>query len=226
MTRPSIRNVLPAVVCLTAFGALLAGCGAPLAPVEEKEAAEASLRAAVGGRQSAVAVAAHTIHREEGGLLCADCHTPHGGMMMSPLLQFSSKAFIPGGPPPTRDAATHTCSNVACHMVPVGTYQYWKLVGDEEWVLYEVAYGGAVTTPPWGEALRGACRACHASPPSPAAGAWHSPTHGGGGINAECSLCHPGVAKVNGELVVTGQGHKNGVVDVTPQWKSRCFGCH
>jgi hypothetical protein len=226
MTPSRIARDLVASAATASLLLLGSGCGAPLAPVEEKETAEASLRAVPGGRASAVAMSAHTIHREEGGLLCADCHTPHNPMMPGPLFRWSPKAYIPGGPPPTLDAATHTCSTVACHMVPVGTYQYWKLVGDDEWLLYEATYGGPVRTAPWGEALRGACRACHASPPSPAAGAWHSPTHGGGGINAECSLCHPNVSKVNGELVISGQGHKNGVVDVTPQWKSRCFGCH
>lgn len=37
---------------------------------------------------------------------------------------------------------------------------------------------------------------------------------------------YPGVGKVNGELVIAGTTHKNGTVDVTPRWRSTCFGCH
>jgi hypothetical protein len=34
------------------------------------------------------------------------------------------------------------------------------------------------------------------------------------------------VTRVNGELVLSGTTHKDGKVDVTPKWKSTCFGCH
>jgi len=211
---------------LLAAGAtfLISGCGGNKAPIAEEEAA-ARLRVPPRGSALAVPTSAHTIHMTDVGMQCTDCHTPHGGSFVS-IFRFPAVAYIPNGPAPSLDAATHTCSNVACHMVPAGTYTYWFQGGDGEVYPEEVAYGGPVTTPSWLEALRGACRACHASPPSPAAGAWHSPTHGGGGINADCSLCHPNVTKVNGELVLSGTTHKDGVVNVTPRWKSRCFNCH
>ena len=224
MTYVRIDRVVAACLLLAGATFLLPGCGGSEAPIAEEEAA-ASLRKAPRGMASAVAASAHSIHTNDAGMQCTDCHTPHGMSFVS-LFRFPPAAIIPNGPAPSLDTVTKTCSNVACHMVPVGTYAVLGDGGDGEAYLNEVTYGGPVTTPPWGEALRGACRACHGSPPSPAVGAWHSPTHGGGGTRAECSLCHPGVTKVNGELVLSGTTHKNGVVDVAPRWRSTCFGCH
>ena len=222
----SLRDgrILAASLLVAAGTLLLPGCGGNEAPIAEEEAA-AKLRAAPRGMASAVAASGHSIHMNDVGMACTDCHTPHGGSFVS-IFRFPASAYIPNGPAPSLDTVAKTCSNVACHMVPVGSYAYWAIGGDGEPFLNEVSYGGPVVTPPWTEALRGACRACHGSPPSPAAGAWHSAMHGGGGARAECSLCHPGVTMVNGELVLSGTTHKNGVVDVTPKWKSTCFGCH
>jgi predicted CxxxxCH...CXXCH cytochrome family protein len=224
MTHLRSGRILAASLLAASATFLLPGCGGTEAPIAEEEAA-ARLRVPRKGMGLAVPASAHSIHTNDVGMQCTDCHTPHGGSFVS-IFRFPAAAYIPGGPAPSLDAATHTCSNVACHMVPAGTYAYWAIGGDGEPYVKEAAYGGPVTTPPWTEAMRGACRACHASPPSPAAGAWHSPTHGGGGARAACSLCHPNINLVNGDLVLTGTTHKNGVVDVAPRWKSSCFGCH
>ena len=198
---------------------LLSGCGGE--SLIEKEAAT-GIR--VTRQEMAIASIddmGHSIHYWTVPMACTDCHGGHGT-----AIRFPAVAQIPGAPAPSFDTTAHTCSNVSCHSVPVGTYQYWKWIGEEEWVLTEVTYGGPVTTPNYFEAVFKACRSCHASPPSPAAGAWHSPSHGGGGVGVECSLCHPGVTKVDGKLVISGTTHRNGTVDVAPKWRSTCFGCH
>jgi hypothetical protein len=163
----------------------------------------------------------HSIHYWVVKLACTDCHGGHG----TPI-KFPAIAQIPGEPAPSFDTTAHTCSNVSCHSVPQGTYSCWAIGGDGEVYPNSVTYGGPVATPSYLEAVLGACRSCHASPPSPAAGVWHSPTHGGGGARAECSLCHPGVSKVDGKLVLSGATHRNGIVEVVPKWRSTCFGCH
>lgn len=144
-----VRNDRVVAACLLLAGAtfLLPGCGGSEAPIAEEEAA-ASLRKAPRGMASAVAASAHSIHTNDAGMQCTDCHTPHGMSFVS-LFRFPPAAIIPNGPAPSLDTVTKTCSNVACHMVPVGTYAYWAMGGDGEAYLNEVTYGGPVTTPPW-----------------------------------------------------------------------------
>jgi predicted CxxxxCH...CXXCH cytochrome family protein len=198
---------------------LLPGCGSE--SLIEKEAATGIRVTHREMANASIDDMGHSIHYWTVPMTCTDCHGGHGTPIRFPAL-----AQIPGAPAPSFDPTAHTCSNVSCHSVPRGTWTYWTMGGDGE--LYEnaVEYGGPVTTPNYFEAVFKACRSCHASPPSPAAGAWHSPSHGGGGQRAECSLCHPGVTKVDGKLVISGTTHRNGTVDVTPAWKSTCFGCH
>jgi predicted CxxxxCH...CXXCH cytochrome family protein len=219
------------VVAICALLALsLGGCGQ-----------ETSLEGEAGANL-VVAVDSHLTHRVNGGTTCNDCHCTGAGCV-SPnvhLLAFAPRAIAPGRPLPTFDLATQTCSNVACHMVPAGTFTYWSMGGDGEPAEAQVSYGGVpVTTPNWDSATTGSCRACHTAPPSPAAGAWHSGQHGSTAAMNDCSLCHPDVVLVNGALEISTATtcgptrtascaalHRNGVVDVTPRWSSRCFGCH
>lgn len=172
----------------------------------------------------------HELHLTRTAAECLDCHTPHDGVF-APLVSFSDRVRLPGGPDPVLND-DRSCSNVACHMVPAGTFTYWTMGGDGEPTLAQVSYGGRpVRTPPWAEATSDGCRACHANPPRPAAGPWHSGSHGnvvGGALNA-CSLCHPSVVIVNGALTIRAgyeTVHRNGVVEVAAQWRPRCFGCH
>ena len=192
----------------------LSGCGSEV-PVAEGEAP----RVLATPREAGLAVPAdpHVLHRTAASTTCADCHAAHGGMMGTALISLGARAVAPWRPAPSFDPVAKTCSNVACHMVPAGTFTYWFVGGDGEPVENTVNYGGVpVTTPPWSQAMSGACRACHGSPPSPYAGVWHSGFHGGTSatLNA-CTLCHPNTAL-----------HGNGVVDVAPRWKASCFGCH
>jgi hypothetical protein len=139
-----------------------------------------------------------------------------------------------------------TCSSVACHSVPAGTFTYstydW---GTEEVVWVSVPYGGGAsqTTPSWYTTGGSSCTACH---PLPASNyTWHSGYHGGTASNNSCQLCHPDAVGVTGPGgVVTGVAlstatncgparnqpcaalHANGAMDVTPRWSSSCFGCH
>lgn len=208
------------------LGALVVATSIALACGGEREGTPAL----VGSEAALTAIDPHALHLTRAGAECMDCHMPHDGVF-APLVSFSDKARIPGGPEPVLEA-DRTCSNVACHMVPAGTFTFWFQGGDGEPALSTVRYGGVpVRTPPWPEATSDGCRACHGAPPSPAAGAWHSGFHGGaagGALNA-CALCHPSVAAVNGALVIrTGfeAMHRNGIVDVAARFASRCFGCH
>lgn len=221
---------VPVVVVSALLALSLAGCGQDVPPT--------------GEAQSALVAPAdpHLTHRVNGGTTCNDCHC-RGTGCVSPnvyLLSFSPRAIAPGRPLPTFDLATQTCSNVACHMVPAGTFTYWSVGGDGEPVEAQVSYGGVpVTTPAWDSATTGSCRACHTAPPTPSAGAWHSGLHGSSAAMNECSLCHPDVVRVDGELQISTAStcgpagnapcaalHRDGVVDVAPRWSSRCFGCH
>ncbi len=219
---------------------LAAGCGGE-AP--EEGAAAPTLRTRSEVSTAATAADPHVLHRTLAFTQCADCHSAHGGMMGTALIGFGPRAYAAGQPAPTFDPAAKTCSNVACHMVPAGNFTYYFPGGDGEVVETTVGYGGVpVTTPPWNQALSGACRACHTAPPTPSRGAWHSGFHGNtaaAALNA-CSLCHPDVVlTTTGELALstaTNCGplrnqpcaalHRNGAVDVQPRWKSSCFGCH
>jgi predicted CxxxxCH...CXXCH cytochrome family protein len=217
---------------------LASGCGGEAPEMD----APAAIRSRSEVSTAATAMDPHTLHRTLAATQCADCHSSHGGMMGTALISFGPRAILPGQPAPSFSPTAKTCSNVACHMVPAGTYTFWFPGGDGEPMEFIVSYGGVpVTTPSWGSALSGACRACHASPPSPSSGAWHSGFHGGtasAALNA-CSLCHPNVVVLNGELAIStamncgpmrnqscAALHRNGVVDMSPKFKSSCFGCH
>lgn len=223
-------QVVATPVVVSALLVALAGCGQDVSPGGE---AVSDLVAPVDP---------HLTHRVNGGTTCNDCHC-RGTGCVSPnvyLLSFAPTAIAPGRPLPTFDLATQTCSNVACHMVPAGTFSYWSVGGDGEAIEAQVPYGGVpVTTPPWDSATTGSCRACHGAPPSPSAGTWHGGQHGSTAAMSECSVCHPDVVKVNGVLEISAAStcgptrtascaalHRNGVVDVAPRWSSRCFGCH
>ncbi|WP_176066107.1 CxxxxCH/CxxCH domain c-type cytochrome [Anaeromyxobacter diazotrophicus] len=157
------------------------------------------------------------------------------------LISFAPVATASGLPRPSYDIASQTCSNVACHMVPAGTFTYYACGVDSEATLERASFGGTpVTTPPWYSAVAGGCVSCHDNPPDARTKTWHSGTHGGDAAMNECSFCHPDVTSSGGVLTLSqatncGPGgtfgpcaalHRNGTVEVAPRWRSSCFGCH
>lgn len=173
---------------------------------------------------------------------CKTCHVCGGVLQFDP----AGPAVAAGQPAPAFDAVTKTCSNVACHSVPAGTYTYsvydWST---ETAVPMTVPYGGgaAQTTPSWYATGGSSCAACHPLPASPYN--WHGGYHGGSSATNSCQLCHQdAVGFTSTAGVVSGAAivqtstcgpqrnqpcppfHGNGIVDVTPQWASACIGCH
>ena len=153
-----------------------------------------------------------------GGVLCFDSNGP---------------AVAPGQPLPSFDATAKTCSNIACHGVPTGTFSYYFPGGDGEPVLNTVTYGGTtVATPSWYATGLG-CGACHGNPPrngSNGSNAWHSGYHAGGPTTApnQCQFCHPDASGSGGigTTITNPTLHANGVVNVQATFRSSCFGCH
>jgi hypothetical protein len=116
--------------------------------------------------------------------------------------------------------------------------------------------GSGAGTPNWYAAPGLGCNACHGYPPTYNGGAyaWHSGLHGLGISNGNtCQMCHPDATgayvyggppsyvTTSGGLIAScapgtfcsapgaitnGSLHGNGVVDVSPSFRSACFGCH
>lgn len=141
-------------------------------------------------------------HGKHAAFVCKTCHVVGGVFSFDPI----GAAVAPSPTPlPSFNASTKTCSNVACHGVPAGTFSYY-FPGNETDAdgypipeLKTVHYGGsmAASTPSW-YATGVGCSACHGNPPangSDGSNAWHSGFHANnqnvGAIppNA-CELCH------------------------------------
>lgn len=165
-----------------------------------------------------------------------DCRTCHriGGRL---AFDRSGPAYGAGLPAPSFDAASKTCSNVACHGVPAGTFSYYFPGGDGEPVLNTVSYGGtsAGQTPSWYATGASGCKACHGDPPatgSNGSNVWHSGYHGGGGPSSpqnQCQFCHPDASSPGngiGDTITNPSLHANGTVNVQATFKTSCFGCH
>jgi predicted CxxxxCH...CXXCH cytochrome family protein len=227
MTRSLLRRSV-AVLSLAAAIALFAhGCGEQLG---SQEIGRASLAAVVQSGPTCSPTGAHAKHAP---FDCKTCHNCGGVLQFDP----AGRAVGAGLPPPAFDNAAKTCSSVACHGIPAGTYTYFFPGGDGEPVQNTVSYGGtSLTTPSW-YATGAGCTACH-NYPRAGAYVWHSGQHGGGN---DCQLCHSDAVSVNG--VATGLSaatncgpgrnlpcaslHANGSVDVrTDNFKPSCFGCH
>jgi predicted CxxxxCH...CXXCH cytochrome family protein len=124
----------------------------------------------------------------------------------------------------TRSGAT--CASTYCHGGYSGTYTYtaWDW-GLDQPVPVTVAYAGKNATPVWTSGAM-TCSSCHDNPPHN--GVWHSGSHGYDASYNVCELCHPDASgtAAGGTAITNLALHVNGVVDVTPQWGSNCFGCH
>ena len=171
---------------------------------------------------------------------CGGCHRMEGfGALLwfeqpvNPDTGLRRPAYLAGdaAPLPTisgTDGGPRTCSNVACHGVPAGTFSYFFPDGSGEPTFNTVDFGGVyATTPVWGT-TGNTCTACHGNPPRN--GAWHGGQHAGGPTAAtnQCQFCHPDATGSNGRgTAITNLSlHLNGVVNVQARFKSSCFGCH
>jgi hypothetical protein len=132
-----------------------------------------------------------------------------------------------GGAQPRWDRASGTCAATYCHGNYSGTYVYgiWDWGADELVTVY-YPYAGKKATPGWADGPV-TCASCHGNPPS-GGNTWHSGLHGYDASYRECQLCHPDATSVGGigTAISNPAQHVNGIVEVTPRWSNRCFGCH
>ncbi|RII26039.1 MAG: hypothetical protein CXR30_16900 [Geobacter sp.] len=181
---------------------------------------------------------------------CKACHDLNKGSLFIASGSFfkdSSKgAFLAGGPAPAftpsgrwtvpNSANAASCSNVACHNIPAGTFTYyiWDW-GIDEAVPVTVNYGGmSNATALWQDNTATNCNSCHGNPPK-SGYVWHSGVHGNfmPGAN-NCETCHPDARSnvaADGRTILSNyitapSQHKNGTVDVVAKFSSKCFGCH
>ena len=185
-------------------------------------------------------------HAKHGTYTCATCHFCAGTVSFDP----AGPAVAAGQPAPTFDATAKTCSSVACHGVPAGTYSFYFPESDENSELQTVPFGGtAGATPSW-YATGQACTACHDLTYQGAKYPWHSGQHGSTVPNGNaCFTCHMDAI---GTVLTTGPSpdtalntanncppgspypgttscrsyHANGALNVNGRFTSRCFGCH
>lgn len=164
---------------------------------------------------------------------CTTCHACGGVVQFDP----AGPATIAGGPLPAFDAVAKTCSSVACHGVPAGTFSYSFPDANGDPTLQTVAYGSGAPrpTPSWYTTGVATCTACHDDPPrdgSTGSNVWHSGYHGGqgpSGARNQCQLCHPDAYSPGdgvGTTITDASLHRNGRVDVQATFTSACFGCH
>ncbi|MHB8875852.1 MAG: CxxxxCH/CxxCH domain c-type cytochrome, partial [Myxococcaceae bacterium] len=166
------------------------------------------------------------------------CHSCGG------VLQFASPGpAIGSGPSPTFDATSKTCSSVACHGIPSGTFTYPFQGGDGEVVWNTVSYGSSTSETPSWYASFGSCGGCHGNPPG-GGYVWHSGRHAGQGPTGtanQCQFCHPDAVSTNaiatGLSTATNCGpngtygscaalHNNGTLEVRAKFTPRCMYCH
>jgi hypothetical protein len=169
-------------------------------------------------------------HAKHGAFACSACHKVAG------RLSFDSAgpAYAAGQSAPRFDATAKTCSNVACHGVPAGTFSFYFPDGSGDPALNTVGYGGATQTTPSWYATGATCGACHGNPPRAPDGSfypWHSGQHGGQGPTGtynQCQFCHPDATGANGQgtAITNPTLHANGTVNVQARFTSACFGCH
>ena len=215
MKRSSIRRGVAVPFVLSAI--LASGCGQPqTAPGDESAA-----RAAAALTQDAVVPPGQACtptgkHAEHGGFACTTCHQCAGTLSFD-----ASRA----GPSAAFDATAKTCSNVACHSVPAGTFTYYTYDYDtEQTVAHSVPYGGSEGSAGanWYAPSGMSCNACHGYPPkyNGTAYAWHTGMHGLGTSNGNaCTLCHP---DASGAYVYGGPpsyvGTSGGLISSCPEY--------
>jgi predicted CxxxxCH...CXXCH cytochrome family protein len=244
MASSLLRRVV-SVASIAAAGALLAaGCGtrAP-EPAAEGPGAAVSKIAPDLAAASAGACMPTGAHPKHAAYACTVCHLQSGSLCFDP----AGPATIAGAPPPSFEVAAKTCSSVACHRVAPGTFVYSFPGGDGEPETRSAPYGSASApaTPSW-YATGAGCRACHDLSYGGTRYVWHSGLHGGGNGCALCHLDATGTATPTGPSAdsaistattcppnpppsgtrACSSYHANQVVNVTPKFRTSCFGCH
>ena len=182
-------------------------------------------------------------HGKHDKYACTTCHRVGGRLAFDP----AGPAYGTGTPAPSFDAGTKTCSSVACHGVPAGVYNYdvWDY-GTESLEPRSVPYGGnAGPTPSWYATGLG-CTACHNLTYGGITYSWHLSTHGRPFVTTgnRCETCHLDATGTLGAtnwalstatncppLAPTGttecaKYHANGILNVTPVYRSGCSSCH
>jgi hypothetical protein len=171
-------------------------------------------------------------HGKHGGFDCKVCHKVGGRLVFDK----TGPAYAAGKPAPGFDATAKTCSNVACHGVPAGTFTITSIDGNgDPYDTVLTVYGNtAAATPSW-YVTGSTCTGCHPNPPrngTNGSNVWHSGYHGNQGptgVDNQCQFCHPDASSPNdgiGDTITNTTLHANGVVNVQATFKSTCFNCH
>ena len=194
-----------------------------------------------GGTADPIRVGAHTKHLAPAlanPFDCGVCHVKPAGILSpghiddpTPVATVTFGGIagqVPPGSAPSWNRTTAGCASTYCHGNYAGVFAYsaWDWGTDSAYTVY-VNYVGNRATPGWTSGPM-TCGSCHGNPPG-GTGTWHSGHHGnaGDGYN-ECQLCHPDASSVGGvgQSITNPAQHVNGIVEVTPRWTSKCFGCH
>jgi predicted CxxxxCH...CXXCH cytochrome family protein len=182
-----------------------------------------------GGTADPVRVGAHTAHVTASStapaFACAVCHVEPASALSAghvdgptATVTFGGVATLSGAAP-AWNRATATCGTTYCHGGYSGVYNYTGRDGNGDPIPLSVAYTGSMASPAWTDGVQG-CFSCHRG--GAPVGYWHTGLHTAGN---NCDLCHPD-ANAAGTAITNTSLHLNGVVDVTPKWKSTCFNCH
>lgn len=238
----SVRQSSLALSFVVLVAAVVAACGQvttgeesqPVRGIRAAGPASASLTAeqtCVPGEPACTPTGAHAKHTTD----CTECHAVAGRL----AFKLNGLAYGPGWtsakPRPTFDAVAKTCSNVACHAMPSGSFSYFFPGGDGEPVYNTVTIAGSAgrTTPSWYATGSSTCTGCHDNPPrngSSGSNVWHSGYHNGGPNDPpnQCQYCHPDATGANGvgTAITNPSLHGNGVFNVQARFTSACFGCH
>lgn len=189
-----------------------------------------------GGVADPLRVGAHTKHlvpTVASPIACGTCHVVPSDVLAVGHIDGNVMAEVAwsgmalqGGASPAFDRATGKCSSTYCHGNYTGTFAYgvydW---GIDDFVTKYYTYTGLKAAPAFTDPSM-SCGSCHGNPPP--GPTWHSQYHGYNSDHRQCQLCHPDAYSETGVgLRITNPAqHMNGMVEVTPRWEQKCFGCH
>lgn len=245
----SIRCFLAAMGTAAAM-VLVAGCEQQ-APGDQAPAVSASAALTQGQVVPTGSVCTPTgKHVKHAGFACTACHMCAGTLSFDPAVAGATATFDAT----TKNCSNVACHAVPAGTFTYSYWDWGLDQSVSVSVPYGGAGGGSAAN--WYATSGASCGACHGYPPTYGGTAypWHNGQHGLGIPNGNaCQLCHPDAtgAYVFGgppSFVTTSAGlitscapgtfcsapgtitnasrHGNGVVDVTPLWRSTCSGCH